>query len=283
MAEHAFDTSAQRFAEEVIEASKTVPVVVDFWAPWCAPCRALKPVLEKLASEYQGKFKLAKLNIDEHQQIAARYDVRGIPNVKAFVDGALAKEFSGALPESAVRQFIEAIIPSPAQQLRHAALENVRAGELAVAEAKLREALALDEGLHAARVDLAELLFAREDLDAAARELTAVPEHERDEAAQLLAAKVALAQRTSSLPDLARLREAVALRPADFQARIALAERFAAQSDFRAALEQLISVVEADRSEPREMARKRMLEVFRLADDAVMVAEFRRRLSGALN
>ncbi len=110
MSPHSLDVSAADFEQAVIEASKTVPVVVDFWAAWCGPCLALKPVLEKLAAEYQGKFRLAKVNSDDNQPLAQRYGVRGIPNVKAFVNGELVDEFSGALPEPRVRAFLDRII-----------------------------------------------------------------------------------------------------------------------------------------------------------------------------
>src|SRR5512145_457878 len=105
MSAHSFDATTTSFEQDVLERSKDVPVLVDFWAPWCAPCRALKPILEKLAVEYDGRFLLAKVNTDENPEIAGAYGVRGIPNVKAFVGGELADEFTGALPESGVRRF----------------------------------------------------------------------------------------------------------------------------------------------------------------------------------
>ena len=112
------DVSQADFQKQVVEASFEQPVVIDFWAPWCAPCKVLKPILEKLADEYGGKFKLAKVNSDENPEIAARYAVRGIPSVKAMVDGKVVNEFTGALPESAVRDWLDKIIPSPAEELR---------------------------------------------------------------------------------------------------------------------------------------------------------------------
>src|SRR5215212_4454966 len=107
------DVDKTNFDALVIEGSKKVPVVVDFWAPWCAPCRALGPILEKLAAEYDGRFTLAKINSDENPELSARFGVRGIPAVKAFVDGTVVDEFSGALPESGVRRFLAGIVPSP--------------------------------------------------------------------------------------------------------------------------------------------------------------------------
>jgi len=112
------DVDKTNFDAVVIEGSKEAPVLVDFWAPWCAPCRALGPVLEKLAEEYAGRFTLAKINSDENPELSARYGVRGIPNVKAFVGGEVVDEFSGALPESGVRRFLSGLVPSAVDELR---------------------------------------------------------------------------------------------------------------------------------------------------------------------
>src|SRR5215210_5409577 len=111
------DVDKTNFDALVIEGSKKVPVLVDFWAPWCAPCRALGPILEKLAAEYGGRFTLAKINSDENPELSARFGVRGIPAVKAFAGGTVVDEFSGARPEREVRAFLDAVIPSPAEEL----------------------------------------------------------------------------------------------------------------------------------------------------------------------
>ena len=116
--------------KHVLEESKHRPVVVDFWAPWCGPCKSLKPILEKLAAEYGGKFLLAKINSDDNQELAARYGVRGIPSVKAFVNGEPVDEFSGALPEGEVRAFLDRLVPGPADELRAQAAELRLAGDL---------------------------------------------------------------------------------------------------------------------------------------------------------
>jgi putative thioredoxin len=283
MSAHSFDSTAADFDRDVVEASKRVPVVVDFWAPWCGPCRALKPILEKLAAEFEGKFRLAKVNTDENPEIAARYGVRGIPNVKAFVDGKLANEFTGAQPESAVRRFLATIVPSPAETLRRGAQADVAQGDFDVAEAKLRQAIALDAGSDAARVDLAALLAARKDLAGAEAELAAIPEHRRDERASRLLTRIGLERKRASLPDAATLKTRVDAQPVDLDARLAYAERLVADGDYRAGLDQLIEVVRRDRGERRDQARTAMLEVFGLAaDQPDLVTEYRRQLAGAL-
>jgi len=284
MAAHSFDTVTATFERDVIEASRRVPVLVDFWAPWCGPCRALKPILEKLVGEFEGRFLLAKINTDEHPEIATRYGVRGIPNVKAFVDGAPVNEFVGALPEGAVRQFLEQVLPGPGETLRRQARDAVARGDFEAAEAALREALALDSRNEAAKVDLAELLVARQDFAGAEPLLDSIPEPLRDERAQRLAARIAFGKRGQSLPDAAELESRVAARPGDMDARLALAERLVAEGSYAAALEALLEVVRRDRAEKREAARAAMVKVFRLATDrAELVADYRRRLAAELN
>jgi putative thioredoxin len=278
-----FDTDTARFDQDVIEASREVPVVVDFWASWCAPCRALKPVLEKLAQEYQGKFRLAKLDTDANPQIAGEYGVRGIPNVKAFVDGAVAAEFTGALPEAQVRQFLEKLIPSPAQQLQRAARDDVWAGRLDAAEAALREAVALDARLWSAHVDLAEVLLARGDPAAAAAAIDAVDEVDRDDRARQVAARIDVARKAAALPEAGALRTAADAAPDDLDLRLRLAERLVADGDHAGALEAYLDVVQRDRKALRDRARLGMLDVFRLADDADLVSAYRRRLAALLN
>jgi putative thioredoxin len=278
------DVTDPSFDAEVLEASRRLPVVVDFWAPWCAPCRALAPVLEKLAAEHAGQFVLAKMNIDENPQTASRFGIRSIPAVKAFRDGKVAAEFTGAVPESAARAFLKKILPTPGEKLRAAAAAALARGDAEAAERHLRAALDAEPGLHAARVDLVELLLARDAWAEADAALAEVPEHERDERAGRLASRIALWKAAATLPSADELRAQLERAPSDPALRLRLAERHAADGDFEAALEQLLEVVRADRGAARETARKTMLQVFALAGaDPALVSRYRRLLASSLN
>ena len=280
---YTFDTGTEVFERDVLQASASVPVLVDFWAPWCAPCRALKPILEKLAGEYQGRFLLAKVNSDEHPQLSARFGVRGIPNVKAFVDGKLADEFTGALPESGVRAFIDRLIPTPGEKLRRTARALVAQGDFDEAERHLRSALEIEPANHGVRLDLVELLLAKNSHAEADALFAPIPERERDERADKLYSALALWKRGQQLPALDELEARLAANPEDLSARLALGERLIADQRFEPALVALLEVVRRDRGASRTSARKLMVEVFRLAEDqAELVSQYRKLLAGAL-
>jgi putative thioredoxin len=281
---HSYDSATESFEHDVLEASRRVPVLVDFWAPWCGPCRALTPILEKLAEEYQGKFLLAKIDTDANPEIATQHGVRGIPNVKAFVDGRLVDEFVGALPEPGVRQFIARILPTPSAILRKQAHDALATGDFDAAESKLREALELAPGSSEIGTELAELLVARQAYAAAEPFVEAVPEELRDERMQRLAAKIAFWKKGQQLPDLGELRARVAAEPTVLGARLDLADRLVIERDFPGAFEELLEVVRLGEGAERETARDAMVKVFTLAaDQPDVVADYRRKLARALN
>jgi putative thioredoxin len=284
MTARSIDTTADSFERDVIEASRSQPVVVDFWAPWCGPCRVLKPILEKLAKEYAGKFVLVKLNTDEHPEPAARFGVRGIPNVKAFVDGEVVNEFVGALPESGVRAFLDSLVPSPAENLRRAAAQAIADGDFEGAEAKLREAIELEPSSVPAHSELAELLAARGDMAGAEAMLAGIPEYESSDRLDALRARVAGWRNVQGLPPADTLRDRIAADPSDLDARLALGERLAAESRYESAMKELLEVVQRDRADLREKARQALLRIFNLAaGDPDLVREYRRQLASALN
>jgi putative thioredoxin len=238
------DITATDFEHEVIEGSRDQLVLVDFWAPWCGPCRALTPLLEKLAAEYAGRVKLVKINSDENPEISTAFAIRSIPNVIAFRDGKAVSQFLGALPEGQVRAFIDKLLPPP----------QLAAAQLAIDESRLDEAERL----------LGEI---RSNID-------------WDTQVETLRQALTFARAGGGSQD--ELAAKVAANPADLDARLTLAGALAARHDYRAALEQLLEIVRRDRSWKDGEARRQMLAIFNLADDAELTAEYRKKLSAAL-
>jgi putative thioredoxin len=284
MKPHVIDVAGADFETQVIEASRKVPVLVDFWAPWCGPCRALGPMLEKLAAEYGGRFILAKVNSDDNQALAARYGVRGIPNVKAFVDGAPVNEFVGALPESRVREFIDALIPSPAEPLRQEALSAKARGETDATRRLLLQAIELDPRHEAARLDLVELLIDARQVEEAQRLLDEVAPRARDVArVEALTARLQLVANSGDA-DRATLEAKVAADPADLEARLELANALALGQEYESAMGHLLEIVRRDRAFRDDIGRKTLINLFNVlgsGDDRVR--RFRGELAAVLN
>lgn len=287
MANNAYDVTVADFDTKVLAASQAVPVIVDFWAPWCQPCRILKPILEKLAEEFGGKFILAKVNSDENQELSQRYGVRGIPAVKAFVGGQLVDEFTGALPEAQIREFLDRLLPSPAEPLRQEALAAYARGDLDAARKTMAEAINLDPRHDNAYLDYVEMSLAANALDEAREILGVVADKARDTVrVSSLQARLELASAGSDA-DVPALQAKLAAKPDDLDARLRLANALAVGQDYRGAFEQLIEIVRRDRQWKEEAGRKTMLTLFSLLgaepryDD--LVREFRIQLSRTLN
>ncbi len=265
------DVTSASFERDVLEASASVPVLVDFWAPWCAPCRALGPILEKLEREYAGRFRLAKVNSDENQDLAAALGVRSIPDVMAFRNGKPVAHFLGAQPESQVRAFIDRLLPSASE------LERLKGGEAA-----LRRALELDARNDTARLDLAELLIEEKRVDEAEALLAQVQANaELDARREALVAATGFARggAASEKELLARL----AATPQDLEARLALAALRAGQHRYREAMDELLAIVRTDKSWRDGEARRQLVNLFTLAaHEPELVTEYRRKLATAL-
>jgi putative thioredoxin len=283
---NAQDVSQADFEEQVIEASFKQPVVIDFWAPWCAPCKVLKPIMEKLADEYGGKFKLAKVNSDENPEISARYAVRGIPAVKAIVDGKVVNEFTGALPEGAVRDWLDKVIPSPAEEMRREAQQLAAAGDLAGALQLLAEATELDPDDEWVRVDAAELLLAQRDAEDAQRLLDTLkdPDILKDARVLQLKAQVRLAEMRDEGESEASLAAAVKANENDLEARLKLANVLIAANRPAEGMDQLLEIVRRDRKFRDDIGRKTLLDVFNLlGGQNELVPAYRRKLAALLN
>ena len=277
-----FDVTEADFRQTVLERSLEVPVLLDCWAPWCGPCRNLKPVLEKLVQAYGGRFVLAKLNTDEAPQISAALQIRSIPLVVLFVGGRPVDQFMGAQPEGQIRQFLDKHLGpqvSDAEQIR---LEAAEAPDAETAEALLREALSYEPDNAAVLLDLAEHVIARADLEEAEQILLAVPETERKDRHAGLLKRIELA-RNRPQGDPAALAVRIAANGKDFEARFALAALQVYEGDFNAAFDQLLEVVLRDKAEWREKARLQLVEWFDACPDPATVSRGRRYLGMYLN
>jgi putative thioredoxin len=278
------DVSERDFDTEVIERSKQMPVVVDFWAPWCGPCRMLGPTLEKLAREGGGAWVLAKLNTDDNPRLSQQFGIQGIPAVKAFRDGKVVDEFVGAQPEPVVRQFVSRLAPSRAETLAKEARSAELTGDLAAASRLYEEALAGQPDNAAALLGLGRLRLSEDRLDDAIALLGRVPHGGplRQEAEALLA-RARFRSQAGVTEDEMEVRHRVAADPGDFDARLALASVMADKGAHREALEALLSVLEESSGDTRERARADMLSLFQmLGDGNGLTREYRPRLATLL-
>lgn len=280
----AIDVTTSNFATEVIARSSELPVIADFWAPWCGPCRTLGPILERLiGTEFAGKLLLAKINTDESQELSRDYRIQGIPAVKAFRDGAVIAEFVGALPEVEVRQFLLAVLPTPADDRGREALSRLAAGEWEPAEAAARAALAESPMQSDALMALGELLLRRGETEAAIAQFRRVVRGRHEAAATRRVAELELLREAAELGSEDELAARLSATPDDLPARYGLALLWAGRGDHREALEALLEVVRRDRKYREDGGRKAMLRVFEMIGVRSPLAdEFRDKLAGLL-
>ena len=237
------DVTTATFPKDVIDASAEVPVLVDFWAPWCGPCRSLGPVLEKLADEFGGKVRVAKVNSDENQELAQQFNVRSIPDVRAFRNGREVGGFMGAQPERQVRGFI-------------------------------------DNLLDADRLTLAESLIGAGRHDEAEALLDEIPENQQlDARVSALKQAIAFARAGGSEETLAAK---VTANPEDLDSRLALAGAYATRKAWREAMDQFLEIIRRDKDWKDGEAKKQLLAIFSLCDDAALTSEYRKKLASAI-
>jgi len=272
------DTTAERFELDVIERSKVTPVVVDFWAAWCQPCRLLAPLLERLATELGGRFVLVRANTDELPQIAAQFQVQSIPAVFALVDGQVVDFFQGVLSESQLRTWLDRVLLA-GTLVDAQAQESTRPSE---SERLYRQVLEQTPGHAQAKTGLARVLL---DQGRSAESQALIEELEKRGFLEPEAEKVKAAITLASLgtADVAALRAAAAADPADLTAQLRLAEALAGQHAFEEALELCLQLVAQDKEGVGEQARQVMVGVFHvLPADSELTRSYRRRLSTLL-
>lgn len=282
---HVFDATAATFEAEVLQASLRVPVLVDFWATWCGPCRTLGPILEKLAAEYNGAFRLAKIDVDAEQQLAGAFQVRSIPTVMLVKDGQLVDGFPGALPEAQLRQFLQhhGIVPLPAGD--EAAVVDVAPGPVDphVEVMRLRKAVEAAPDDATLRLDLALALLAAGNAHEAAALIEGLPANlATDERTLRARARLAFVQEAKDAPPPEVLEAAIARDPGDLRARYLLGVHHLVAGRAEAGLQQFIEMLQRDRTFDDGLPRRALIDAFRTLDDAELVGRYRRRMSSLL-
>jgi putative thioredoxin len=282
------DTTAQTFMKDVIEESRTQPVLVDFWAPWCGPCKTLTPTIEKVVRAAKGKVKLVKMNIDDHPQVAQQLGIQSIPTVFAFVNGQPVDGFMGALPENQVAAFIERIAGKDEgggiADVIKTADEMLAAGDAAGAAEVYAQILAEESDNIAALAGLARAHIEAGNPDAAKQTLALVPKgKENDPGVTAARAALELKEKAAAVGDLTVLEAAVAANEKDHQARFDLAVALNASGKREEALEHLLTILRRDRKWNDEGARKQLLQFFEAwGPTDEMTLQGRRKLSSLL-
>ncbi|KIU50104.1 MULTISPECIES: thioredoxin [Bradyrhizobium] len=285
------ETTTQTFVKDVIEESRRQPVLIDFWAPWCGPCRQLTPMLEKAVRNAKGRVKLVKMNIDDHPQIPGQMGIQSIPAVIAFVNGQPADGFMGAVPESQLNAFIDKItkgVPAAGEPNLTEILAEADAvlaeGDAEAAAQIYAEVLAHDATNIAALAGLAKCYMTSGAVEQAKQTLAMVPESKRNDAAvKAVQTAIELAEQAQSVGPIAELEQKVAANPLDHQARFDLATALNAMGKRTEATEQLLAIVKRDRKWNDDGARKQLVQFFEAwggTDEATV--EGRRRLSTIL-
>jgi len=279
-----FDVTDATFVDEVLKASDDVPVAVDFWAPWCEPCRALSPALERVIESMGGAVRLAKLDIDRSPTVAQRLGVSGIPMVKLFRNGEVISEFVGLIPEADIKVFLEKALPSREDVLVDEAVALISAGAVEPAKGKLEEVVKLSPSHPRAHLELGKLAWRSGDFDGAEREFGEVSEGTAEfEAAATHLAAIEFNKSCHQRGGLEKTEDKYKQSPGSLDAKFDFAQCLAAGEEYEKALRLLLEIVEAEKGYREEAAKEDMVKIFGILGQASPLArEYRSKLASAL-
>lgn len=280
---HIVSTTSDTFRADVVEASAQMPIVADFWAEWCGPCKQLMPILEQLAEEYAGRFRLVKINVDECPEIAGALGVQSIPLVLAFIDGQPATQLPGANDEKSVRQWLDSFLPSPAVEAWNAALAAEAEGRLEDAETGFRAALEIEPDHAEFSIALARTLLAQDRNQECSEIIAALQERgflEPD--AEALKDQLELKNQVQDSGGTVQAREALAADPDNRELQLRLAEALGVDKNFEEACDILLNIVRNEFGEQRDQAKEAMVAVLAMmGPKSQMAADYRRQLATA--
>ncbi|MBF0415440.1 MAG: tetratricopeptide repeat protein [Magnetococcales bacterium] len=275
------DVDESGFAEQVLQRSSATPVLVDFWAAWCGPCRILGPTLEKLAKEFNGQFILAKIDSDRNKRLAMQWKVKGIPAVKLFVDGEVKDEFTGALPETAIRQFLDRALPSPADRRAVIAQQLFQEGDIEQAERISQDTLALDSQHGPTLLLLTQICLERGDIEDAKHLFARIsPKTAASPEAVKIKARLAF---SGDQGDLEQWHARITANPTDLQAKIQYGQALIGAERYAEGMDQLLEVLRKDRQFQDEAAKHALINTFAmLGGDHPLVAVYRSKMATVL-
>lgn len=288
MTETVFDVTAETFQTQVMETSTQKLVLLDFWAPWCQPCKQLVPTLVKIANEYEGKFVLAKVDIDQNKQLAEHFQVRSVPTVKFILNGQIVDEFSGVLNEAEIKGKLSNYIEQESDSQYQQAMEKLQQGDDS-AIVKMQEICLNDTDNQKISIHFASILVQTQQFELAKSFIAALPDIMQDkEEIKSITAQIGIAESAKDLPDAAILMKQLEDNPNDLKVRHQISQHLILQGDVTGAMDQLLEIIKRDRKFEDDLGRKELIKLFDIVgtqgeQGAQIVSDYRRKLARYLN